>query len=178
MRLRIGRQFRQGRPTPSGGAFLESFTSDEIATLQAPRLRWISKRLPDPRDVEISADHARIYWRIATRDFQSSQMAAELALVLLSGLLGVVLGALAASVSAASMTLNSEGNALLLVLGVIVIASAWAVATKTATGQRWQEAIELYYKIGWSAPVTKERPTFFQRILHCRFAGRSRGPER
>ena len=151
---------------PTGGAFLEIFTLDEIEKLQAPRLRWISKRLPDPRDITIPADHARIYWRIATRDFQSSQMRAELALVLLSGFLGVVLAALIAAATKSNFNLDTEGYLLLAVVGVIVVASAWAVATKTAAGQRWQEAIELYRQIGWAAPEPEAAPSLLHRLFH------------
>jgi|GEM_PF-4529265 hypothetical protein len=164
-RLREGARFRAGRESPSDGAFLEIFTKTEIEGLEAPRLRWVSKSLPDPRDIHVSSADARIYWRVALARYQSSQMKSELALVLLSGVLGVVIASLIGAVARVGLAVDPQEIILFFGSIIIVFAAAFAIATKVAVGRRWQEAIDLYHRIGWPPVVEPAKRTLLQRLL-------------
>jgi hypothetical protein len=164
-RLREGARFRGERKAPSNGAFLEVFTESEIKALQAPRLEWVSKSLPDPRDVNISPSDARIYWRLALGRYQTSQMKSELALVLLSGVLGVALASLFSALAKVGLAVGPQEIALSVFTFVILIAAAFAVAIKVAVGRRWQEAIDLYDRIGRPSAAEHAKRTLLQRLL-------------
>lgn len=164
-RLKEGARFRAERGIPSNGAFLEIFTQREIDGLQAPRLPWVSKSLPDPRDCHVSSADARIYWRIAVGRYQSSQMKAELALVLLSGILGVAITALAGALVSSGPELDLQEVSVSVLVSFILIAVGFTVAIKIAVGRRWQEAIDLYRRIGWPPVVEPTKRSFLQRLL-------------
>ena len=158
-RLRSGRIFRESREPVPRGSFLSLYSEEELERLEAPRLRWISSSLPDPRVEDVSVVHAQYYWRIALHRFETSQMIAELAITVLSAVLGAILGVLASLLLTGSLQLSDLSNYLLLAIGLIVLALAAAVSTKIAAGRRWSEAIALYARIGW--PDDEPRPRSF-----------------
>jgi hypothetical protein len=160
IRLDSGKKFRtsrSARPEGRTGGFLGLYDDEELKLLQAGRIRWISKSIPDPRDGAIRQDLARVYWRIAVSRHQSSQMVSELFLIASSTGLGVTLAWFWNGFVASGFQISDSSSPYLFASVVLFLIAAFAVATKVGAGRRWEEAIEAYRRVGWPRDVRQRR---------------------
>jgi hypothetical protein len=168
-RLRVASHFRGERADARGSGFLRLLKPEEIASLEAPALGWVSGSLPDPRKEDISESHAQIYWRVAISRLQSMQMAAEVVIVVSTTSLGVVLGIFFPGWISSGFVVSSDSAALLTVAVIATAVLFIAVSVKVSRALKWQEAIEAYSRIGWPTPVREANTrSFFARLFRAR----------
>ncbi|MEX1079511.1 MAG: hypothetical protein WED09_10430 [Homoserinimonas sp.] len=153
-RLAEGRKFLAKRNTPGNDGFLGFFSPEELRGLEENRNKWIDKQLPDPRDGVISRDLARVYWRIATHKAETSDMLAEVVIVVASVTLGIVGGNLWIALSSAGFQLAEWIALPAIVFTLVLVVLAYGVSSKVAASRRWQEAIRLYARLGWPEEKT------------------------